>query len=255
MSKKLFFFILIMLCAHIGYASDSVILDLNAPEILEISSVYSDKQNSTDNNLLAKTVAICKEVADKDTKKAFSDFIPSKYTEDSDYKVNNSITRFWYNSFLSALAPMISQLDTMLLNNEITLKEYAQTAAGARHYARIFTRKHMLDTNGRETAQKRDLLKYGNSDGPSFNWLVERQLEKQKKAYEKKYPGQTFDNRSIEDGGNFDINTAYRSIIIKSIETNKLVNSFTKWCYYYGSEKICNYIGNTSWAKRFLEAT
>ncbi len=98
-----------------------------------------------------------------------------------------------------------------------------------RHYARITIREHMSDAVGLVAIKNRDLKVYGNPDGPTFNTMIERRLDKQKADVDPNYPS---------------LDNAYKSIINSSTKTNKLVNTFIK-CYIYTRESWCNYIGDS----------
>jgi len=200
--------------------------------------------DNADNTLLQNIITACAEIANEKTKSTYKDFDPKQYLNNKDYKVNNPTTRVWYNNFLNAFKDHGKlQLESLYAEGNITLEEYAQIASGVRHHARIFTRDHMIDSKMREGNEKRDAKKYGSLQGATFEWLFKKQLKEQKAAFEEKNTGKTFNERPTKDGGNFDLDKAYRRIIEKSTETNWSVNKFVGICYGWFSvvdNLVCN---------------
>jgi len=233
MNKKILFTILMMFCIYAGYVYSQINIDNNTTE--------TSNATGSDGTLVSETVEKikieCSEIANTTTKNIFRDFDPKQYNKNTEYKVNNAITRVWYNSFLTAFKKTWKKrLEIQFAKRQITLEQYAQIAFEVRHYARIFIRSHMSDVNGLETIKARDFEKYGSPDGPSFKVLLDRQLEKQKAEFEKANPEQTFEEK-------LDLDTAYVSIIDSSTRTNSAVNLFIK-CYKFASESMCNYLGS-----------
>jgi hypothetical protein len=54
------------------------------------------------------------------------------------------------------------------------LESRARAASAARHDARLISRAMMQDPKAVKALQARDIEKYGNPDGPTFDWLVAR---------------------------------------------------------------------------------
>lgn len=59
----------------------------------------------------------------------------------------------------------------------LTARERAEAAWRIRHEARLRARSMMIDPVEVELLQARDMDKYGNPDGPTFEFLVERLKE------------------------------------------------------------------------------
>jgi len=228
MNKKVLLAVLMFFCANVGYAD--IHPGADAASYVNYTSTY-DVDNKA---LIQNIITTCTEKANEKTKSTYTDFDPERYRSDRDYKVSNSITRVWYNNFLNTLETVGKpKLDSLSEKKQITLEEYAKIASEVRHHARIFTRGHMKDIEMRESDEERDAKKYGCRQGATFEWLLEHQLENQKVAFEKN-TGKAFNEKSTEDGGNFDLDKAYRRIIETSTKTNLLVNTFTNACYGWG---------------------
>lgn len=80
--------------------------------------------------------------------------------------------RRWYNYQVVAL-PVINQ---RWIETGSSLEERARRAYDIRHRARINARYMMVD--GAEALRKRDMAKYGNPDGPTFTYLIDKSLAK-----------------------------------------------------------------------------
>ena len=172
--------------------------------------------SSSDEPLLGTILAECTKDANVATKASYVNFNPERYRLDSTYKVENSVTRDWYNNFTNAFdKKWKATLDAKLRAGEITLADYAKISSEVRHHARISTREHMSDIVGLQAVQERDLKNYGNKDGPTFEWLMDHQRQKQEGEHNKQRPGEEF---------KFDKDKAYRSIIDSSTKTNFWVN-------------------------------
>jgi len=81
------------------------------------------------------------------------------------------------------------------------LKERARRAWEIRHRARIDARASMADQKEVEMLRQRDLAKYGNSDGPTFEQLLNRERDR----------GQTDEE-------------AYEAILVSSTSTDEPTN-------------------------------
>lgn len=86
----------------------------------------------------------------------------------------NAEIRQWYND---QVAP-IPALDAQWIEQGLGAEERARRAQEIRHNARIQARAYMQDKNEVADLQKRDQEKYGNPDGPSFEYLVQKNREK-----------------------------------------------------------------------------
>ena len=80
--------------------------------------------------------------------------------------------RRWYNYQVVAL-PVINE---RWVEAGYSLEQRAKRAFDIRHRARINARYMMED--GAEALRQRDMAKYGNPDGPTFNYLVSKSLAK-----------------------------------------------------------------------------
>ncbi|MCV6589068.1 MAG: hypothetical protein OIF57_08575 [Marinobacterium sp.] len=80
--------------------------------------------------------------------------------------------RRWYNYQVVAL-PVINQ---RWIEAGFSLEERARRAFDIRHRARVNARYMMAD--GVEKLRQRDLEKYGNPDGPTFDYLVHKSRTK-----------------------------------------------------------------------------
>jgi hypothetical protein len=70
-----------------------------------------------------------------------------------------------------ALIPILNQI---WLGLGMTAKGRARAAYDYRHQARLQARGMMADRVALRMLQARDTKKYGNPDGPTFEWLVKR---------------------------------------------------------------------------------
>jgi len=80
--------------------------------------------------------------------------------------------RRWYNYQVVAL-PVINQ---RWKESGRSLEERARQAFDIRHRARINARYMMAE--GAELLRQRDMAKYGNPDGPTFTYLIDKSLAK-----------------------------------------------------------------------------
>jgi hypothetical protein len=110
---------------------------------------------------------------------------------------NNCDIRTWYNFQILA----IPQLNEYWITQEVPLKERAYKAYNLRHNARIHARFMMPNPEEVSLLQKRDLAKYGNPDGPTFEDLLKKNQAK---------------NRTLDQ--------AYESIIQSASKTNNSYN-------------------------------
>lgn len=80
----------------------------------------------------------------------------------------NAEIRQWYND---QVAP-IPTLNEQWLKQGLNAEQRARKAQEIRHHARVQARAYMQDKNEVADLQARDKEKYGNPDGPTFDYLV-----------------------------------------------------------------------------------
>ena len=88
----------------------------------------------------------------------------------SQRKLSNAAVRLWYLKRV-ALTPILNQL---WLAMGMTAEQRARAAYDYRHQARIQARAMMADRVALKRLRARDTKKYGNPDGPTFEWLVKK---------------------------------------------------------------------------------
>ncbi|CAK8713288.1 Lipoprotein [Candidatus Electrothrix laxa] len=86
----------------------------------------------------------------------------------------NAEIRLWYNNQVVIIPTLTEQL----IHEGASAKERAELAYAIRHRARIYARLLMPDKEEVEMLRKRDMEKYGNLDGPTFEYLVEKNRQK-----------------------------------------------------------------------------
>jgi hypothetical protein len=89
-----------------------------------------------------------------------------------EHKTNTEI-RQWYLQLVAT----IPELNQEWIKQGFTARERAESAWRVRHEARMKARSMMADPAEVELLRERDILKYGNADGPTFEFLVERLRE------------------------------------------------------------------------------
>jgi len=95
----------------------------------------------------------------------------------------NTEIRQWY---LERVAT-IPALDQEWIKQGLSVRERAEAAWRIRHEARLQARSMMADSAEVELLRARDMAKYGSTDGPAFDFLVERLREaglEENKVYE-----------------------------------------------------------------------
>ncbi len=85
------------------------------------------------------------------------------------HKTNAQI-RQWYLQQVGA----ILELNKYWIQRGLTAQERAREAWRIRHKARIEARSMMADPAEIELLRARDMVKYGNPEGPTFEFLIER---------------------------------------------------------------------------------
>lgn len=88
--------------------------------------------------------------------------------------VGNSEIRQWYNDQVAT----ITTLDQQWQQQGLSAAQRARRAYDIRHNARLKAREYMRDKNEVTLLQARDKEKYGNPDGPTFEWLMEQNRKK-----------------------------------------------------------------------------
>jgi hypothetical protein len=87
-------------------------------------------------------------------------------------KTNAEIRR-WYLQQVAA----IPEMNKDWIKQGLAVRERAEAAWRIRHEARLQARSMMADAVEVELLRTRDMNKYGNLDGPTFEFLVERLKE------------------------------------------------------------------------------
>ncbi len=86
----------------------------------------------------------------------------------------NAEIRLWYNHQVV----IIPTLNAEWINEGVNAEERAQRAYHIRHTARIHARLLMRDKDEVNDLRERDMKKYGNPDGPTFPYLIEKNCRK-----------------------------------------------------------------------------
>jgi len=87
---------------------------------------------------------------------------------------SNEDIRKWYNHQVSA----IPALNKRWVKDGLSAEERARKAQDIRHDARVKARGFMANKDEVKLLQNRDLKHYGNPDGPTFDYLVEKNRKK-----------------------------------------------------------------------------
>ncbi len=87
---------------------------------------------------------------------------------------SNAEIRQWYNDQVATIAVLDQQWQQQGLNPE----QRARRAWAIRHDARLKAREFMRDKSEVALLQARDKAKYGNPDGPDFDFLVAQNRKK-----------------------------------------------------------------------------
>lgn len=119
--------------------------------------------------LVAFSVTFPPQQATADTNQGVSSQQVTTQTEKAHPKTNAEI-RQWYND---QVAP-ITALNEKWIKEGLSVEERAKRAFEIRHGARIKAREMMQDKEEVAQLQKRDMEKYGNPDGPTFKYLVQK---------------------------------------------------------------------------------
>lgn len=88
----------------------------------------------------------------------------------------------WSNTEIRARyvcdAQRIGALDATWKASGLSAEVRAHKAFDVRHDARVTARAMMADSADVKALRARDEAKYGNSDGPTFEWLMKREADK-----------------------------------------------------------------------------
>ena len=87
---------------------------------------------------------------------------------------SNAEIRQWYNDQVA----VIPELDRKWIAQGLSAEQRASKAQEIRHHARIQARAYMRDKAEVADLQARDREKYGNPDGPTLAYLVQKNREK-----------------------------------------------------------------------------
>lgn len=158
MGKKRFAFVVTLLCAlffSIGYATHHYQPTSPASEALTASEAVAAPE----------TVA---------TPEALTAVAPCPPLESIIPKTNAEI-RTWYNRQVVIIPTLNTQWD----NEGVNAEERAQRAYDIRHRARLYARALMQDKEEVELLRQRDSEKYGNPDGPTWAYLIEKAKKKE----------------------------------------------------------------------------
>jgi len=93
---------------------------------------------------------------------------------ESEKPKTNAEIRQWYNDVVGE----IPTLNEKWISEGISVEERAKQAFEIRHNARLEARAMMQNKEEVAALQARDQEKYGNPDGPTFEYLVEKNREK-----------------------------------------------------------------------------
>ncbi|MFK7946248.1 MAG: LysM peptidoglycan-binding domain-containing protein [Saprospiraceae bacterium] len=88
----------------------------------------------------------------------------------------NCDIRLWYNYQVVA----IGKINERWEEEGLPLKERAEKAYKLRHEARVNARFMMPEKSQVKALQARDMTKYGNPDGPTFEYLIKKNTDKGK---------------------------------------------------------------------------
>ena len=120
-------------------------------------------------------------------------------------KMDNIVTRYWYHTFIAELGNMHKALERKIELKQLSWDEYAKLAFDMRHHARVYTRALMADQMAEALLERRDQMKYGNREGPTFEYLLEEQRKMHKTPEE-----------------------SDRAIVYSSIRTNIWANAYIR---------------------------
>lgn len=103
-------------------------------------------------------------------------WIPALPTSDNLTHIpkTNCEIRLWYNYQIVAIGALNEKWET----DGLSLKARALKAYNSRHEARVHARFLMQNKEEVKALQQRDQVKYGNPDGPTFDYLIQKSTSK-----------------------------------------------------------------------------
>lgn len=157
----------------------SILLTFIFSLFLSSSLFANDVLNSAKETITGSVEAAKTEVAEEATDKAkavATEAITAKLAGNEQEKipVTNAEIRQWYNDQVSP----IPELDKKWVAEGLTIQQRAQKAYEIRHHARLKAREFMQNKEEVAALQARDTKKYGNPDGPTFDYLVKKNINK-----------------------------------------------------------------------------
>jgi len=144
------------------------------------SSVFANEAISAVKETVAGSVDTAKteliQEATEKAKTAATEVVTEKLvgTEKEKKPSTNAEIRQWYNDQVST----IPEQDKKWVAEGLTVQQRAQKAYDIRHHARIQAREFMQNKEEVTALQARDTAKYGNPDGPTFEYLVKKGTSK-----------------------------------------------------------------------------
>lgn len=120
----------------------------------------------------------------------------------------------WHDSFIDAFDEIWQpKLELARKNGQITPKDYAQICFEIKHYLLEHIYSRMADTSGLALVQEKNYNEFEDRIIPSFEWLINYQMDMQKTGFAEQHRDRPFDPKPIEEGGDFDLGQAYRNTI------------------------------------------
>lgn len=128
---------------------------------------------------MALSIASCTHTPPPGTDAASTAPQPSSIAEVDSFKQrgvswSNADVRAFYLRRVAEIGPA----NEAWKKENVPAEERAKRAFQMRHDARVLARAMMSDAAQVEALKKRDTEKYGTPDGPTFEWLVERNKKK-----------------------------------------------------------------------------
>lgn len=125
------------------------------------------------------------------------------YPEGYDVPTSKLVTRDLYHCWMETFTEYQTTLTALQNLGCLSTREYAEIAYEVRHAARLHAREQMADRRAVEVVEARDLATYGHKNGPTFQLLYQRGIDR-----------------------NLPEETAYRRIIDSSTKTNRIADTF-----------------------------
>lgn len=150
---------------------------------------------------------ICTKVAEEATKKVYPNYV-------YEGKMTDTMTRTWYHAYMAEYQKQIEEQTERM--QDLSLREKALIAYETRHHARVQTRSQMEDLEALQKIQNWDLKRYNNKDGPTFDWLMKKNMKE----------GMTEEE-------------SYQEILKSALTTNMWVNMYINACK--STESVSSY--------------